>query len=176
MALYVEITKSDLDSERYLIAPEIYLKAAASLKLAGKKEEAAEYMLKGAEKYPEYPAFKTAAAPAKTPVTETAIPTQQDVSTAKPSATPVPDAVQTVKTDPKVFYTVQVGAFSTIKNAELMRDKLNKSKRNAFIKSEARMHKVLAGKFETKEEADRFAEKMAKEDGLKSWLVKQGWE
>ena len=174
--LYVEIIKSDLDSERYLIAPEIYLKAAAAFELAGSKVEAEEYKLKGAEKYPQYPAFKTGAEPAKTPeAAAAATPAQTPVI--KPAATAEkPAATAAADPAPRVFYTVQVGAFSTLKNAELMRDKLNKSKRNAFIKSEGKMHKVLAGKFQTKEEADRFAEKMAREDRLKSWLVKQGWE
>lgn len=179
-ALYVEITKGDLDSERYLIAPDIYLKAAASFELAGRKEEAEEYRLKGAERFPEYGAFKTgAASPGKTPDTAVVY-TQQEGLSEKPAVTPaktqVSAAAQTVKHETKVFYTVQVGAFTTLKNAEIMRDKLNKSKRNAFIKSEVKMHKVLAGKFETKEEADKYAAKMAKEEGLKSWLVKQGWE
>ncbi len=170
-ALYEAIIKNDVDSEKYLTAPDIYLKAAASLEAAGKKQEAENYRKKGAEKYPSYPGFGKVSVPESMPSPAAA------VEAAKPAPTPVRTAAAAAKKeDTKVFYTVQVGAFSTLKNAEALRDTLNKSKRNAFIKSEGRLHKVLAGRFATKEEADRFAEKMVKEDKLKSWLVKQGWE
>lgn len=172
-ALYEAIIKNDIDSEKYLIAPDIYLKAAASLEAAGKKQEAESYRKRGAEKYSSYPGFKTDAAPGATPGAVPAAVTE--VSRTLPVSAGVVTA-RAKKEESKIFYTVQVGAFSALKNAEALRDSLNKSGRNSFIKTEGKLHKVLAGRFETKQEADRFAENMAKEEKLKSWLVKQGWD
>jgi len=72
-------------------------------------------------------------------------------------------------------YTVQVGAFSTLVNAEELKARFEKEKYtcNIFtvVQNAKRMHKVWVGEFQTYDEAKRFTGEIRKKFNLESIVV-----
>lgn len=114
------------------------------------------------------PASPSAKSAAKTPaVADEMKETEKDV----PPALKPKGPVQKYNTT----FTVQVGAFSTIVNAEELRKKFEKEgyTSNIFTKSQnkQKLHKVWVGEFQTVEEARRFGAEIKKKFGLDAMVV-----
>lgn len=77
----------------------------------------------------------------------------------------------------KGIYTVQVGAFKDEKEAEILKTKLGKKGYNINIVREMRkdvnLFKVRSGDFNTKREAELFAIRLSKTEGLPAFVVKK---
>lgn len=77
----------------------------------------------------------------------------------------------------KGIYTVQVGAFKDEKEAEILKTKLGKKGYNINIVREMRkdvnLFKVRTGDFNTKREAELFAIRLSKTEGLPAFVVKK---
>lgn len=75
-----------------------------------------------------------------------------------------------------IFYTIQIGAFSNYKFAQLTVDKLKNKNYNVFTKQDGKFLKVFVGRFKTKDEAERFAKDFSKNEKITSYLIKQAWD
>lgn len=111
----------------------------------------------------ETPASKPEAAPPKENVREE----EKELPPALKPKGPVPKYNTT--------FTVQVGAFSTIANAEELKRKFEKEgyTSNIFTKSQnkQKLHKVWVGEFQTVEDARRFSVEVKKKFGLDAIVV-----
>lgn len=72
-------------------------------------------------------------------------------------------------------FTIQVGAFSTLQNAEELKAKFEKEgySSNIFsmVSNGRKLHKVWVGEFQTQDEARLFATEIKKKFGLNSYVV-----
>jgi tetratricopeptide (TPR) repeat protein len=72
-------------------------------------------------------------------------------------------------------FTVQVGAFSTLQNAEELKTRFERegyvSNIFTIVKDGAKLHKVWVGEFQTQEEAKRFSGELKKKFNLESMVV-----
>jgi len=95
----------------------------------------------------------------------------------KPQAQEPPAEVKSPSTVPKfaTTYTVQVGAFSTLQNAEELKTRFEKEKYSSsiftIVQSGKRMHKVWVGEFQSYDEAKRFTGEIRKKFNLESIVV-----
>lgn len=73
------------------------------------------------------------------------------------------------------LYTVQVGAFSTLQNAEELKTRFERegyvSNIFTIVKNGKKLHKVWVGEFQTQDEAKRFSGEMKKKFNLDSMVV-----
>ncbi len=73
------------------------------------------------------------------------------------------------------LFTVQVGAFSTLQNAEELRTRFERegyvSNIFTIVKNGKKLHKVWVGEFQTQDEAKRFSGEMKKKFNLDSMVV-----
>ncbi len=95
----------------------------------------------------------------------------------KPQAQEPPAEVKSPSPVPKftTSYTVQVGAFSTLQNAEELKARLEKERYSSsiftIVQNGKRMHKVWVGEFQTYDEAKRFTGEIRKKFNLESIVV-----
>jgi cell division septation protein DedD len=73
-------------------------------------------------------------------------------------------------------YTVQVGAFKNISDADALKENLNKKGYKTFVtQGETKKHetifKVKVGEFDTRKEADLLSVKIRKSEGLKTFVT-----
>lgn len=112
----------------------------------------------------EYP-FSAYAADEKPPAEKKVSPQEQPAVIKKPS---------TIGKNAALF-TVQVGAFSTLQNAEELKTRFEHEgySSNIFtiVKNGKKLHKVWVGEFQTQDEAKRFGEEMKKKFNLDSMVV-----
>ncbi|MGH2569541.1 MAG: SPOR domain-containing protein, partial [Bacteroidota bacterium] len=73
------------------------------------------------------------------------------------------------------LFTVQVGAFSTLQNAEELKTRFERegyvSNIFTIVKNGKKLHKVWVGEFQTQDEAKRFSGEMKKKFNLDSMVV-----
>ncbi|MBE0425557.1 MAG: SPOR domain-containing protein [Nitrospirae bacterium] len=73
-------------------------------------------------------------------------------------------------------YTVQVGAFKNISDADALKESLNEKGYKAFVtqaetKKQETIYKVKVGEFNTRKEADLLSVKIRKSEGLKPFVT-----
>jgi len=79
-------------------------------------------------------------------------------------------------------YTVQVGAFKNVSDADALKARLDKKGYNAYValtgsKKEERLYKVWIGEFNNRKKADKVSMKIKKAEGLQTFVtIKRGWE
>ena len=79
------------------------------------------------------------------------------------------------KEEIKFYYTVQVGAFSKLKEAEKLKDKLENKGYTVMIwesNSNKKLYKVWVGKFKDKSAAKVTANKLYRNERLKTFILK----
>jgi TolA-binding protein len=155
---------SEINREKYIYAPDVYSKIINCYKNTGNSSEKEKYVYNLKEKYPDSPEAKLGGFLLPAAVEETI-----------PEDNIKPDTSAAVSKS-GVFYTVQIGAYTNKKFADYDADKLKKKKYLVFTKQEGKYTKVMVGKTATKEEADELALKLAKQENIKNYLVKQAWE
>ncbi len=102
---------------------------------------------------------------------------QSAVAAAKPTIKEKPSVVKPRGTVPKFStnFTVQVGAFSTLQNAEELRTKFEKEgySSNIFtiVTQGKKLHKVWVGEFQTYDEAKQFTHEIRNKFNLNSIVV-----
>lgn len=124
----------------------------------------------------EYP-FSAYASESSAPATTSAQP-KTPVAGNPPAAEPEHEQVPPTMTAPtpvpkfSASFTVQVGAFSTLTNAEELKKKFEKEGYSSNIftitRSTLKLHKVWVGEFQTLEEARRFSAEIKKKFGLEA--------
>lgn len=124
----------------------------------------------------EYP-FSAYASESSAPATTTAQP-KSPATGNPPAAEPEQVQVAPITAAPtpvpkfSASFTVQVGAFSTLTNAEELQKKFEKEGYSSNIftitRSTLKLHKVWVGEFQTLEEARRFATEIKKKFGLEA--------
>ncbi len=73
----------------------------------------------------------------------------------------------------KSFFTVQIGAYTNKKFADIMYKKLIEKKYEVFFKTEGKFYKIQVGRFSTEKDADDYAKEFIKKEKLKSYLIKK---
>lgn len=102
---------------------------------------------------------------------------QNPVAEEKPAVKEKPAVVKPTGTVPKFVtnFTVQVGAFSTLQNAEELRTKFEKegyaSNIFSIVTNGKKLYKVWVGEYQTYEEAKRFTVEIKKKFNLASIVV-----
>ncbi|MCX8092890.1 MAG: SPOR domain-containing protein [Candidatus Goldbacteria bacterium] len=76
----------------------------------------------------------------------------------------------------KIFYTIQIGAFTNERFAQQTVDKLKNKNYNVFTKQDGKFIKVYVGRFDTKEDVEKFANDFSKKEKIISYLIKQAWD
>lgn len=88
-----------------------------------------------------------------------------------PSVSDSPESVKKAGTR----YSVQVGAFRTIKEASALKSNLQKKGYNSYVETvqmkTKKLYKVKVGAFSTREEADKISSELKKIKGMKPFIV-----
>lgn len=71
------------------------------------------------------------------------------------------------------FFTVQIGAYTNKKFADIMYKKLLDKKYTVFLKQEGKFYKIQVGRFKTEKEADDYAKDLIKKEKLQTYLIKK---
>lgn len=102
---------------------------------------------------------------------------EQSPEPAPPPPQEAPAEVKPTGTVPKfpTSFTVQVGAFSTLQNAEELKTKFEKENYSSniftIVNNGRKLHKVWVGEFQTYDEAKRFTAEIKRTFGLESMVV-----
>lgn len=70
-------------------------------------------------------------------------------------------------------FTVQIGAYTNKKIADIMFKKLQKKNYSVFMKREGKFIKIQVGRFETEKEAENYAKDFILKEKLNSYLIKE---
>jgi TolA-binding protein len=172
--LYREVIAKTSDKDKNIYMPLVYKNAAEAAKNTGDTSGAEKLEGDLKLKYPDSPEAKG--------TSEAAIEGQDagesDYVTIKADnkKTVVKRQKTGVKTAPKEFYTIQIGAYSNKKICDLTAAKFQEKKYDVFVKKDGKFYKISLGRYGTKAEAEAAAPQIAKKERLKSYLVKQVWE
>jgi len=161
--IYKEILE-EKENEKYIYIPQIYKRLIFCYDKLGDLNEKNKYEYDLKQFYPNSQEVKEASAKEEE---IKIIEEKKDI--------PVYKSIKE-KTSKNIFYTIQIGAFSNEKFAQLTINKLAEKKYNVFTKQDGKFIKVFVGKFETKEQAENYAKEFSKKEKITSYLIKQGWD
>jgi TolA-binding protein len=151
---YQNVIDKTEDTEKYIYLPDVYKKLAEAYRKSGnveKAKDAESAMLKR---------FPSADLPEES-VKAGAVTAVDTVTGTTPAEVKPTEIIE--------YFTVQVGAFSLEKNAELEKENLAKKGVKAEIVKDGNFYKLKTGKFRTKAEAESFA----RGKGLKNYLARK---
>ena len=154
-AAYSSLIESMPDSQRI---PSAYLLLAESQQSLGKRGEAKKLYQKIIESYPQ------------------SMEAQQAQKRLNSIAAPQPKAAKTTPAKTGSYFTIQVGAFSSKRNADKLAGRLKKRGYSVNVippRSGSRLHRVTVGKFRTKSGALKWARGFGKNEKLDTKVVNQ---
>ncbi|MGE3062509.1 MAG: SPOR domain-containing protein [bacterium] len=71
-----------------------------------------------------------------------------------------------------VFYTIQIGSFKNVENADKMMDEYKKKRYDVYKINDKELIKVRIGKFKTENDANKFLKVFQKAETIPAWVVK----
>jgi len=160
---YQNVIDKTEDTEKYIYLPDVYQKLAESYRKSGNVEKAKDAQSAFLKRFPA--ADRAEDSPES--VTKTGAVTEVDPITNTSPAQAVP--AENIQAERVEYFTVQVGAFSLEKNAELEKESLAKKGVKAEVVKDGNFYKLKTGKFRTKAEAESFA----RGKGLKNYLARK---
>ncbi|HPD19028.1 MAG TPA: SPOR domain-containing protein [Candidatus Goldiibacteriota bacterium] len=164
--IYKEIL-DEKENEKYIYLPQIYQRLIICYDKLGDVNEKSKYEYDLKQFYPNSLEAKN------TNTTETE---EVRIMEEKKESPAYKNSVNTKESSKKVFYTIQIGAFSNEKFAQLTVDKLRDKNYDVFTKQDGNFIKISVGRFNTKEAAEKFAEDFSKKEKITNYLIKQAWE
>ncbi len=151
--LYKEVLNKTNTDDKNIFLPYIYRQIIECYKKQNDIENATKYEKELNEKFPK----------ANELLQEHVLPEK--------SETPV--LIKKDESNASEFFTIQIGAYTNKKFADIMYKKLLEKKYTVFLKTEGKFYKIQVGKFVTKQEADDYAKDLMVKEKLKSYLVKK---
>ncbi len=160
---YQNVIDKTEDTEKYIYLPAVYQKLAEAYRKSGNTEKAKDAESALLKRFPSAETHEEAAES----VTKTGAVTEVDpITNTSPAQAPTPENKAQSGIE---YFTVQVGAFSLEKNAELEKENLAKKGVKAEVVKDGNFFKLKTGKYRTRAEADNFA----RGKGLKNYLVRK---
>jgi tetratricopeptide (TPR) repeat protein len=166
----VKIYKEILDekeNEKYIYVPQIYQRLVICYDKLGNVNEKSKYEYDLKKFYPNSQEAKNI---------DNAGTEEVKIIEEKKESPIYKNQVKTGDGSKNVFYTIQIGAFSNEKFAQMTVDKLKDKSYDVFTKQDGKFIKVSVGRFNTKEEAEKFVEEFSKKEKITNYLIKQAWE
>jgi len=161
---YKEVINSGQNDQNIYI-PFVYSKLIAAMKETGDNKSTEGYIKDLVDKYPDSKEAKYYTLNLDTPTPEQAT---------------TPEPVETIAvqagTKSRAFFTVQAGAYTNKKFADLIYNKLLEKKYPVYINKHGRFYAVQVGKFKTQKAAKTYGDDFIKKEKLKAYLIKQETE
>ncbi|MCX7698889.1 MAG: SPOR domain-containing protein [Candidatus Goldbacteria bacterium] len=157
---------AEKDNEKYIYIPQIYKRLAICYDKLGDLNQKSKYEYDLKLMYPNSHEAKSLSS------------VEEDVKIIEEKKDiPVLKNISKKEIDSKkIFYTIQIGAFSNEKFAQQTVEKLKSKNYHVFTKQDGKFIKVYIGKFDTKEESEKFANDFSKKEKITNYLIKQAWD
>ncbi len=159
--MYKEVIKSGLEDQN-IYMPFVYSKIVAASKENQDNKGAEAFIKELVEKYPDSKEARYYTANMEGP-------TPEEIMTPEPVETIVIQAMPKNGT----YYTIQIGAYSNKKFADMIYGKMQGKKYVAFLKKHDKFYAVQIGKFVSQNDAKAYAWDFIKKEKLKAYLIKQ---
>jgi len=163
--LYRVIIGEFTKDEKYIFLPDVYVKLIDCYANLGNEELQKKYTAELREKFPKAKAWIE---PAPEKDDELIIVQQPLGSEEKPGQNAGEEKQGS-------FYTIQIGAFTTVKFSGILEKKMSEKGYDVYVKKDGKFYKVQIGRYDTKQEADKAAMELSEKEKIKNYLVKKGY-
>jgi len=149
---YASVIEKTEPSDKNIYLPFVYERLIECFKKIGDNESAEKYEKELTQRFPNY-----------------------SVKNQKVQNIPSVEVKKTVESEkPKTGqFTVQIGAYTNKKIADMMFKKLQNKNYSVFMKKEGKFIKIQVGRFETEKEAENYAKDFILKEKLNSYLIKE---